>query len=805
MCLKALILYESGKREEGRTLCNEGLRNALSSFVAWELTSRIREHDGDVPEAIKCMRMAIAKDPETERASELRAKLSMVQFIAQDYVGFLETRLQILNGFPEESRNWGPCAIGAQLMGDVPTAIAMIDMYVDAVRSDLAPAELSEILFYKGQLLSELGDLNGALAHLEKEEFHLVEKKRLLEERVRLRLKIGDAKGAEPFILSLLDMNADDTRLHKQLAEARQVTTVDGFFDLYSELIKRYPKSITARRELLDCLPGSDARFKTVFLEYLRPLLQKGAPSAFASVKGLYADNSKVKVIESALLENIASLRSSGKFVGDASETSPTTLLWALFFAAQHYDRLRDWTEALRLIDEAIAHTPTLIDLYICKARIAKHCGDSQKAYQLTDWARELDTADRWLNWVSVRHALAVDKLAEAEFRIGLFARAEDGVNNVFEMQNQRYVLHLGVSYFRQRKFPQALKVLLEIEKFYNQYSVDHFELMRFSMSSGTLVSWVELGRYLRECRNKPTFVKAIGLVVDIYLTLARQQRAQQNNKAASGPSLEQLEVEWQKLSPKSRKQARNNYKKAQDEKAAAENAKSTSASDAKSLTFAKSDSDPIGLELAAQDPLAQAYKYVKLLLKASSSNADVQVLAGRVAVARGRLVQAMGHYSSARLLNEHLPGVHALAVEILHLAQSVSDAQVASFFTSQRNALFGDAATTAAYLKNWEAKASDVTNRLARAQVLLYTLNDAKGAAAALTTGSKPEKHELRSCLDVLAFLNDNSTFEDTIKQWKDTCIAVFPAAVAFGGAGVATPELNIVDEQANSKPVAN
>jgi len=39
---------------------------------------------------------------------------------------------------------------------------------------------------------------------------------------------------------------------------------------------------------------------------------------------------------------------------------------------AQHYDWLGDIPRALSLIDEAINHTPTLINLYIAKGRIYK-------------------------------------------------------------------------------------------------------------------------------------------------------------------------------------------------------------------------------------------------------------------------------------------------------------------------------------------------------------------------------------------------------------------------------------------------
>jgi peptide alpha-N-acetyltransferase len=39
---------------------------------------------------------------------------------------------------------------------------------------------------------------------------------------------------------------------------------------------------------------------------------------------------------------------------------------------AQHFDKLNQQERALKYINEAILHTPTLVELYMVKARIAK-------------------------------------------------------------------------------------------------------------------------------------------------------------------------------------------------------------------------------------------------------------------------------------------------------------------------------------------------------------------------------------------------------------------------------------------------
>lgn len=60
-------------------------------------------------------------------------------------------------------------------------------------------------------------------------------------------------------------------------------------------------------------------------------------------------------------------------FILDGSSKEPASaLLWVYHYLAQHYDYLDDIQKALTYIDMAIAHTPTLIELFVTKGRIFK-------------------------------------------------------------------------------------------------------------------------------------------------------------------------------------------------------------------------------------------------------------------------------------------------------------------------------------------------------------------------------------------------------------------------------------------------
>jgi peptide alpha-N-acetyltransferase len=86
-----------------------------------------------------------------------------------------------------------------------------------------------------------------------------------------------------------------------------------------------------------------------------------------------------------------------------------------LYFLSQHFYFRRNFEEAFNYINRAIEHTPTVVDLYVMKAKIYKRAGDTKKAAILYDEARKLDLADRYLNAVASRYLIRNDQTDLAE------------------------------------------------------------------------------------------------------------------------------------------------------------------------------------------------------------------------------------------------------------------------------------------------------------------------------------------------------------------------------------------------------
>lgn len=65
----------------------------------------------------------------------------------------------------------------------------------------------------------------------------------------------------------------------------------------------------------------------------------------------------------------------------------------------QHFDKVGKYQLALDLIDEALKHTPTVIEVYMWRARVLKHAGQLEAASETLEYARKMDLADRYVNW----------------------------------------------------------------------------------------------------------------------------------------------------------------------------------------------------------------------------------------------------------------------------------------------------------------------------------------------------------------------------------------------------------------------
>lgn len=364
----------------------------------------------------------------------------------RDLAGFVETRQQLLSLKSNHRMNWIGFAVSNHLNSNASKAIDILEAYEGTLEEDYPPdnerCEHGEMLLYKISLLEECGLLERALEELHNKEFKIVDKLAYKEQEVSLLVKLDRREEGEELYRILLSMNPDNYRYYEGLQRCMGLFSENDLYSsddinrleaLYQSLAQQYNKSSAVKRIPLDFLDGE--KFQKAVESYIRPFLTKGVPSLFSDLSPLYNHAGKEDILERVILELEHSVKTTGGYPGSLEREPPSTLMWILFYLAQHYDRCGQQDLALTKIDEAISHTPTVIDLYSAKSRILKHAGDLAAAAALADEARGMDLADRYINSECVKRMLQADQVALAEKTAVLFTKDGDQHNNLYDMQ----------------------------------------------------------------------------------------------------------------------------------------------------------------------------------------------------------------------------------------------------------------------------------------------------------------------------------------------------------------------------------
>ncbi|CAK7356638.1 unnamed protein product [Dovyalis caffra] len=561
LSMKGLTLNCMDRKSEAYELVRLGLKNDLKSHVCWHVYGLLYRSDREYREAIKCYRNALRIDPDN---IEILRDLSLLQAQMRDLTGFVETRQQLLSLKPNHRMNWIGFAVAHHLNSNGSKAVEILEAYEGTLEDDYPPdnerCEHGEMLLYKISLLEECGSLERALEELHKKESKIVDKLTLKEQEVSLLVKLGRLEEGAELYKALLSVNPDNYRYYEGLQKCVGLclkndlssSDIDQLDALYKSLGQQYTWSSAVKRIPLDFLQGD--KFCEAADNYIRPLLTKGVPSLFSDLSPLYDQPGKADILEKLILEFEHSLRISGGYPRRAEKEPPSTLMWTLFFLAQHYDRRGQYDVALSKIDEAIEHTPTVIDLYSVKSRILKHAGDLAAAATLADEARCMDLADRYINSECVKRMLQADQVALAEKTAVLFTKDGDQHNNLHDMQCMWYELASGESYFRQGDLGRALKKFLAVEKHYADITEDQFDFHSYCLRKMTLRAYVAMLKFQDRLHAHAYFHKAAAGAIRCYIKLFD----------SPSKSTAEEDDEMSKLAPSQRKKMRQKQKKAE-------------------------------------------------------------------------------------------------------------------------------------------------------------------------------------------------------------------------------------------------
>ncbi|KAI3766668.1 hypothetical protein L2E82_16737 [Cichorium intybus] len=675
LSMKGLTLNCMDRKSEAYELVRLGLKNDLKSHVCWHVYGLLYRSDREYREAIKCYRNALRIDPDN---IEILRDLSLLQAQMRDLSGFVETRQQLLTLKPNHRMNWIGFAVSHHLNSNASKAIDILEAYEGTLEDDYPPdnerCEHGEMLLYKISLLEECGMLEKALQELHKKEFKIVDKLSYKEEEVSLLVKLNRLEEGEKLYRVLLSMNPDNYKYYEGLQRCVGVHSkigqyssdeIDKLDTLYKSLAQQYTWSSAVKRIPLDFL--EDVKFRDAADNYVRPLLTKGVPSLFSDLSPLYDHPGKADILEKLLLDIEESIKTTGGYPGRSEKEPPSTLLWTMFYLAQHYDRRGLYDIALAKIDEAIQHTPTVIDLYSVKSKILKHGGDFAASAALADEARCMDLADRYVNSQCVKRMLQADQVPLAEKTAVLFTKDGDQHNNLHDMQCMWYELASGESYFRQGDLGRALKKFLAVEKHYADITEDQFDFHSYCLRKMTLRAYIEMLRFQDRLHAHTYFRKAAVGAIRCYIKLydsPSKSSTEEDDELAKLPASQK-----KKLRQKQRK-AEARAKKEAEVKNEEANAGGVSKSGKRNVKPV--DPDPHGEKLLqTEDPLMEAGKYLKLLQKHSSDSLETHLLSFEVNMRKQKILLALQALKQLQLLDAGNPDSHRCLIRFFHKVAS--------------------------------------------------------------------------------------------------------------------------------------
>ncbi|CAO2179205.1 unnamed protein product [Urochloa humidicola] len=827
LSMKGLTLNCMDRKSEAYELVRRGLKNDLKSHVCWHVYGLLYRSDREYREAIKCYRNALRIDPDN---IEILRDLSLLQAQMRDLSGFVETRQQLLSLKPNHRMNWIGFAVAHHLNSNSSKAIEVLDAYEGTLEDDYPPDneryEHSEMLLYKISLFEECGMLDRALEEMQKKEIKIVDKLSFKEQMASVLLKLGRFDESESIYRSLLFMNPDNYKYFIAVQKCLGLYADNGQYSaddverlsaLYNSLKEKYAWSSAVKRIPLDFLEGE--KFQEAADNYVRPLLTKGVPSLFSDLSPLYEHPGKANILEQLFLKIEDSIRTSGCFPESSQKEPPSTLLWTLFLISQHYDRRGQYDIALSKIDEAISHTPTVIDLYSVKGKILQHAGNFAAAAALADEARSMDLADRYLNSECVMQMLQADQVGLAEKTAVLFTKDGDQHNNLHDMQCMWYELASGESYFRQGDLGRALKNFLAVEKHYADMTEDQFDFHSYCLRKMTLRAYVSMLKFQDRLHAHEYFHKAAAGAIRCYMKL---------HDSPTKSSTEEND-EMSKLPPAQRKKLRQKQKKAEarakreaEEKQEDEAAASNSSKSGKKQNARPVDLDPHGEKLLQiEDPLAEATKYLKLLQNNSSNSLETHILSFELNMRKQKVLLAFQAVKQLIKLDENNPDSHRCLIKFFHKINSLptpgtdSEKLIWNVLEVERpdiRQLHGKSLieVNRSFLEKHNAS---LTHRAAAAEMMYLLEPDKKTEAIKLIEDSTNNtsagnnvlgpvnEWQIQDCIDVHKLLETVFGDQDVANRWKSRCAECFPYSTYFEGVKSALAAY-VVDHSLENSP---
>merc|ERR1719334_1657085 len=210
---------------------------------------------------------------------------------------------------------------------------------------------------------------------------------------------------------------------------------------------------------------------------------RRSVPSLYNDLKALYASAGKGEIVDALVAGYRKELSENYRFMsGDEKmSASPMCAVWCDYFWCSRLVEARRYDEALAVINSALERVPTCIELFVLKAKLYKHVGNARLAFECLDYARELDTADRYLNTKCVRYALRALDVERAREIVVMFLKKKEGTQSLHKLQVMWFQMHLAEAHIARHEYGPALKQLTNVLYHFDTFWKNQTDFHRYT------------------------------------------------------------------------------------------------------------------------------------------------------------------------------------------------------------------------------------------------------------------------------------------------------------------------------------
>ena len=486
--------------------------------------------------------------------------------------------------------------------------------------------EHSELVLYQNMVLCDAGQLEEALQHLEQWGQAIVDRVRKEEVRGKLLYQLGRREEAAATYEGLISKNPDNTAYYRQLLAANRE---EDRVKVLRRFCSLHPKARAPRLLVLELLKGKE--FEEALLDYLKEGIRKGIPSLLETIGFLYKDKEKNQTLLSLLYGFKESLTKFSQFQeGDGDKEDPSCLVWTLHLLSIQYGKQGQWEEAVQCSDQALGHTPTLVELYMGRGELHALQGEALLAAQWMEEAQGLDTGDRAVACEAARYLARAGRIEEATAVMGQFTKPGQPVlEELIETQCSWFLVELAKAHRARGEVGEALVSCAQLRDIFQEVEEDQIDFHLFAMYRMRLSHYVEMLRFEDRLRTFGFFEEVAQIAVSIYLEL---------HDRATGVIAPEEEKENLALSESEKRKLRNKAKKAQqkEKEAKSKGKPKPEKVEAECLTPQKITYSPRELE-STTSPMEEALRFLAPLQDVLGDRISTQLLVFEVALRRNK------------------------------------------------------------------------------------------------------------------------------------------------------------------------